>query len=127
MKFLILIYSRKTNIMLTEFVHTSTSFEVWWIYLFLLEAFLELDEDQSLQMEFPDFVNAWKWLELKGDETTLASVFSKIDQDKDGVINETEFIMAVMQEETNFEHLTHPAQVQKTTLAIDRNEITSRN
>lgn len=86
----------------------------------LKQAFLELDEDQSLQMEFPDFVNAWKWLELKGDETTLASVFSKIDQDKDGVINETEFIMAVMQEETDFEHLTHPAQVQKTTLAIDQ-------
>jgi len=85
----------------------------------LKQAFLELDEDQSLQMEFADFCGAWKWLELKGDEATLASVFKKIDQDKDGVINEDEFIIAVMQEDS-FEHLTHPAQVQKTALAIDQ-------
>eukprot|EP00494_Astrolonche_serrata_P029523 UN29790 len=69
-------------------------------------------------MSLDEFVEAWKWLELKKDPKKLEHVFSTIDRKGQGYITEDEFLKSVMGNDG--EHLNIQHQTRNTRITINK-------
>jgi hypothetical protein len=57
--------------------------------------FKKFDKDGSGILELPEFLKAWKSLELKGTDEEIQRSFTDVDTDNSGVIERPEFLKAI--------------------------------
>jgi Ca2+-binding EF-hand superfamily protein len=61
----------------------------------LFETFKKFDTDSSGELEMPEFVKAWEFLGLKGDEAEIVRAFGEVDTNRSGKIDKFEFTKAI--------------------------------
>merc|ERR1712025_703398 len=61
----------------------------------LIATFEKFDTDKSKRLEKPEFLEAWRFLGLKGDEHEILTAFDQVDIDSSGFIDRDEFVNAI--------------------------------
>merc|ERR1712048_534166 len=64
----------------------------------LKETFQAYDADGSSQLQFPEYCDAWRFLEQPGDERTMKQAFDSVDVDGNNVVTIEEFVFSIMGE-----------------------------
>ena len=61
----------------------------------LNSTFKKFDKDGSGELELPEFIKAWRFLDLKGDEEEIINSFKGVDVDNSGIVERREFVDAI--------------------------------
>eukprot|EP00492_Amphilonche_elongata_P002511 TRINITY_DN276_c0_g1_i2.p1 TRINITY_DN276_c0_g1~~TRINITY_DN276_c0_g1_i2.p1 ORF type:complete len:863 (-),score=234.47 TRINITY_DN276_c0_g1_i2:191-2779(-) len=61
----------------------------------LMETFKKFDKDNSGELECPEFIKAWRFLGLKGDDREITRAFNDVDTNSSGKIDRLEFAAAI--------------------------------
>merc|ERR1719361_1626841 len=69
------------------------------LYNDLKDTFKAFDRDNNAQLIFNEYREAWKFLSLPGDANEIKAAFDKVDIDRSGAVDFTEFSFSIMGEE----------------------------
>merc|ERR1712048_1038738 len=61
----------------------------------LVETYKKFDKDNSNQLEYPEFKQAWEFLGLEGTDEEVREAFASVDRDSSGVVGRVEFSEAI--------------------------------
>merc|ERR1739848_934873 len=68
-------------------------------YATLQDTFNAFDKDGCGELQFPEYVEAWKFLGQPGDADAIKRSFDNVDVDRSGYVEWTEFAFSIMGEE----------------------------
>jgi Ca2+-binding EF-hand superfamily protein len=66
------------------------------VYKTLKDTFNAFDNDGSAELGYPEYVEAWKFLNRPGDEKEIKLTFDSVDVDKSGIVDWSEFAFSLM-------------------------------
>jgi Ca2+-binding EF-hand superfamily protein len=61
----------------------------------LNSTFKKFDKDGSDELEMPEFIKAWRFLDLKRDDEEIKRSFTNVDVDNSGIVERREFVDAI--------------------------------
>ena len=70
-------------------------------YKTLKDTFNAFDADGSAELGFPEYREAWKFLQRPGDDNEIKMYFDSVDVDGSGLIEWSEFAFSLMGEDAN--------------------------
>merc|ERR1719216_642590 len=65
----------------------------------LNDTFKAFDRDNNATLQYPEYQEAWRFLNLPGDQTAAKEAFDKVDIDRSGNVDLQEFLYSIMGEE----------------------------
>merc|ERR1719461_1771896 len=68
-------------------------------YRKLKDTFNAFDKDGNLELGYPEYVQAWRYLGQPGTEADIKKAFDSVDLDHSGLVEWDEFVFSIMGEE----------------------------
>lgn len=65
------------------------------------DTFKAFDRDGNATLQFPEYSEAWRFLNLPGDSTAVKASFDKVDIDRSGTVDLPEFLYSIMGEDAS--------------------------
>merc|ERR1719436_20069 len=69
------------------------------LYNDLLDTFKAFDRDNNASLQYPEYQEAWRFLNLPGDANAAKKAFDSVDIDSNGNVDLNEFLYSIMGEE----------------------------
>merc|ERR1719237_1665652 len=69
------------------------------LYNDLNDTFKAFDRDNNATLQFPEYQEAWRFLNLPGDNTAAKTAFDSVDIDRNGNVDLEEFLYSIMGED----------------------------
>jgi Ca2+-binding EF-hand superfamily protein len=69
------------------------------LYNDLNDTFKAFDRDNNATLQFPEYNEAWRFLNLPGDQNAAKEAFDKVDIDRSGNVDLEEFLYSIMGED----------------------------
>jgi Ca2+-binding EF-hand superfamily protein len=70
--------------------------EDYKFYQTLKDTFNAFDKDGNAELQYPEYSEAWKFLNLQGGEKAIKSAFDSVDVDSSGLVEWSEFVFSIM-------------------------------
>merc|ERR1719204_689096 len=65
-------------------------------YKTLADTFNAFDKDGNAELQFPEYMEAWKFLNQPGTDRDIKNAFDSVDVDSSGLVDRDEFIFSIM-------------------------------
>jgi hypothetical protein len=65
-------------------------------YKTLADTFNAFDKDGNAELQFPEYKEAWKFLNQPGNDSDIKNAFDSVDVDASGLVDRDEFIFYIM-------------------------------
>merc|ERR1719494_546549 len=70
--------------------------EDYKMYMTLKDTFNAFDRDGNAELQFPEYMEAWKFLQQPGTEKEIKGAFDSVDIDGSGMVQLDEFMFSIM-------------------------------
>merc|ERR1711937_236651 len=77
--------------------------EEYVVFTTLGDTFNAFDKDGNAELQYPEYMEAWKFLQQPGSDADIKKAFDMVDIDGSGLVDKDEFIFSIMGEKaTNY-------------------------
>jgi Ca2+-binding EF-hand superfamily protein len=70
------------------------------MYVTLKDTFNAFDKDGNAELQYPEYIEAWRFLQQPGTEADIKRAFDAVDVDESGLVEWNEFAFSIMGEKT---------------------------